>query len=213
MKTDDLISLLAQDAAPPPAAPVAQRAVLGVAFGFVGALILYLLALGPRADLMIRWQDPVVLAKTLLPLGLFALALMLSLRRVRPGAAMGKAARLVWLVPLMAAALFVWAFVATPPGERLVDFLGHSIPVCLPAINVLSLPILAGLIVAMRRGAPVDPQLAGALAGLASAGLATALYSTFCTEDSPLFYATWYSLGIIFTAGLGAWAGGKWLRW
>jgi hypothetical protein len=95
----------------------------------------------------------------------------------------------------------------------MVDFLGHSIPVCLPAINLMSLPILAGLIAALRRGAPVDPQKAGALAGLAAAGLATALYSTFCTEDSPLFYSVWYSVGIAITTALGAVAGSRWLRW
>lgn len=213
MKTDDLISMLAQDAAPPPAAPLGQRAVLGIAAGFVVAVVLYLLALGPRPDLAGHMADPVVLAKTLLPLALFALALVLGLRAARPGAPAGRSARLVWLVPGVTLALLVWAFVSTPATERLVDLIGHSIPVCLPAINLLSLPILAGLITALRRGAPVDPQKAGALAGLAAAGLATALYSTFCTEDSPLFYAVWYTIGIAITGALGALAGMRWLRW
>lgn len=213
MKTDDLISMLAQDAAPPPAAPIGGRAMLGIVLGFLVALVLYFLALGPRPLLIDYMQNPVVLAKTLLPLALFGFALVLGLRSVRPGASAGRTARIVWGVPLVLAGLVLWALVTTPRGEMLRDWLGHSIPVCLPAITVLSLPIMAGLITALRRGAPVDPQGAGALSGLASAGLATALYSTFCTEDSPLFYATWYTLGIILTTGLGAWAGGKWLRW
>ncbi|WP_375175219.1 NrsF family protein [Pseudooceanicola sp.] len=213
MKTDDLITMLAQDAAPPPAAPLGRRVALGLALGCVVALALYGLALGPRPLLMDYWQDPLVLAKTLLPLALFAFALPLGLRAVRPGAAPGVAARAIWVVPVVLGGLVVWTLFTTPRGELFWDWIGHSIPVCLPAITVLSLPILAGLITALRRGAPVDPQAAGALAGLAAAGLATALYSTFCTEDSPLFYATWYTVGIMFTAGLGAWAGGKWLRW
>lgn len=213
MKTDDLINMLAQDSAPPPAAPIGQRAVLGVVAGLAGALVLYFLALGPRPRLLEQIQDPVVLSKTLLPLILFGFATVLGLRSARPGAQAGKAARLVWGVPVILAGLVIWALLTTPSGEIFVDWVGHSIPVCLPAITVLSLPIMAGLITAMRRGAPVDPQAAGALAGVASAALATALYSTFCTEDSPLFYATWYTLGILLTAGLGAWAGGKWLRW
>lgn len=213
MKTDDLISMLAQDAAPPPAPPVGRRALVGIAVGFLAALVLYVPVLGPRPALMQALLDPLVMAKTVLPLALFALALVLSLRSTRPAAVAGRTKRLIWLIPAALAGLVVYALVTTPTGQMWRDWVGHSIPVCLPAITVLSLPIMAGLITALRRGAPVDPQLAGALAGLASAGLATALYSTFCTEDSPLFYATWYTIGIICTTGLGAWAGGKWLRW
>lgn len=213
MKTDDLISMLAQDAAPPPAAPLGRRAMLGVLAGFAVALVLYALALGPRPLLTMYMSDPVVLAKTVLPLLLFALALRLGLRASRPGVVAGRAARLIWIVPAVLAGLVIWALLTTPTGLMWQNWLGHSIPVCLPAITVLSLPIMGGLMTALRRGAPVDPQAAGALIGLASAGLATALYSTFCTEDSPLFYATWYTVGILCTAGLGAFAGGKWLRW
>lgn len=213
MKTDDLITLLAQDAAPVPRAGLTRRAVLGIAAGLAVALAMYLLALGPRFNLGMYLADPVVLAKTLLPLALFALALPLGMRSVRPGASLGLAKQAIWAVPLLTGALFVWAFMVTPASQRMVDFLGHSIPVCLPAINLMSLPILAGLITALRRGAPVDPQKAGALAGLTSAALATALYSTFCTEDSPLFYAVWYTVGILITTALGAVAGARWLRW
>lgn len=213
MKTDDLITMLAQDAAPPPATPVGQRAMLGLGLGFAGAVLLYLLVLGPRPALLDYVQNPVVLSKTILPFGLFILALIMGLRSVRPGASMGRTARLIWVIPTILAGLVIWALATTPPSRMWLDWVGHSIPVCLPAITVLSLPIMGGLITAMRRGAPVDPQAAGALIGLASAGLATALYSTFCTEDSPLFFATWYTIGILCTTGLGAWAGGKWLRW
>jgi len=213
MKTDDLITLLAQDAAPPPRAGLTKRAVLGIVAGLVVAFGLYMVALGPRFNFGMYIQDPVVLAKTALPLALFALALPLGLRSVRPGAKAGLAKQAIWAVPALTLGLFFWAFAVTPASERMVDFLGHSIPVCLPAINLLSLPILAGLITALKRGAPVDPQKAGALAGLTAAALATALYSTFCTEDSPLFYAVWYTTGILITTALGAVAGARWLRW
>lgn len=213
MKTDDLITMLAQDAAAPRPAPIAGRAWAGIGLGFAVALVIYAVMLGPRPDLAALMMNPVILAKTLLPLALFALALRLGLRAVRPAADPGRSRVVIWAIPALTLALFVWAFAVTPPESRMVDFLGHSIPVCLPAINLLSLPILAGLIAALRRGAPVDPQKAGALAGLASAGLATALYSTFCTENSPLFYAVWYSAGIAITAALGAVAGQRWLRW
>ena len=48
---------------------------------------------------------------------------------------------------------------------------------------------------------------------LAAAGFATALYSTFCTEDTALFYAVWYAVGIGFVALAGAFAGKRFLSW
>ena len=63
--------------------------------------------------------------------------------------------------------------------------------------------------------ASLPSRIAGActLAGLAAGVVATAIYSLFCTEDSPLFYSLWYSLGICISIGLGALAGRRWLRW
>ncbi|MGR3323187.1 MAG: NrsF family protein [Pseudooceanicola sp.] len=213
MKTDDLITMLAQDAAPPPAASIERRAGLGLVLGLGVAIALFFATLGPRPLLAEVMRDPVILAKTLLPLALAALALPLGLRAVRPARPLGRTGRVIWAVPAVAAALFVWAYLATPPEWRMTLFIGHSIPVCLPAITILSLPILAGLLAGLRRGAPLSPGRAGALAGLAAAGLATTVYSTFCTEDSPLFYAVWYSLAIGIATGIGALAGRRFLRW
>jgi hypothetical protein len=65
----------------------------------------------------------------------------------------------------------------------------------------------------LRRGAPSNPALAGALAGLLSAGLAATLYAAHCTDDSPLFVATWYTLATAAVAGIGALAGARLLRY
>ena len=214
MKTEDLIATLAAQPAPAAGAGVEQRLMPALAAGLAGMVGLFLLVLGPRPGLMsLLGTQPLVLAKTLLPLLLGVLALALALRAARPGAPAGLAGRLVWLIPAVTAGLFVLAFVTTPAAQRLADFIGHSIPVCLPAIPLLSLPVLAGLLTALRRGAPTRPAACGALAGLAAAGFATALYSTFCIEDTPLFYGVWYSVGIGLATGLGALAGDRWLRW
>jgi hypothetical protein len=141
------------------------------------------------------------------------LALALTLRAARPGAPAGSAKWVIGLVPLVAVALFAWAFASSLPGSRMALFLGHSIPVCLPSILILSAPVLAGLFAALRRGAPEHPARCGALAGLVAAGFATTVYSLFCTEDSPLFYVTWYGLGILIVTALGAVLGGRLLRW
>jgi hypothetical protein len=65
----------------------------------------------------------------------------------------------------------------------------------------------------MRNGAPENPGIAGALAGLMSAGIAATLYASNCFDDSPLFVATWYPLATLLVAGVGFISGRRWLRW
>ena len=83
------------------------------------------------------------------------------------------------------------------------DYIGNARP---------DLPLLAAALIGLRHGAPARPVLAGALAGLMSAGLAATLYASHCTDDSPLFVMTWYSLGTALVTAIGALAGSKLLR-
>jgi hypothetical protein len=78
---------------------------------------------------------------------------------------------------------------------------------------LLSLPILGGAMIALRDGAPSRPAVAGALAGLMSAGLGATFYAAHCADDSPLFVATWYTLAALVVAALGAAIGSKVLRY
>jgi hypothetical protein len=66
---------------------------------------------------------------------------------------------------------------------------------------------------ALRNAAPANPGLAGAIAGLASAGIAATLYASHCVDDSPLFVMTWYSLAIGVVTLIGYFAGRRWLAW
>jgi hypothetical protein len=213
MKTDDLIDRLAAEAGPVRAGEQLRHTGLALAAGVAATALIFAVVFGPRSDLWSALAQPVVLAKTLLPLGLGLLALPLALTAARPAAQPGFAARAVWVVPALAALLFLWAMVVPPDKGRQMAFVGKSLSYCLPAIVVLSLPMTAALLAALRRWAPVRPQVCGALAGLAAGGIAAAVYSFFCTEDTPLFYAVWYSVGILLAAGIGAIAGGRLLRW
>jgi hypothetical protein len=91
-----------------------------------------------------------------------------------------------------------------PMMTRLV---GSNSRVCLTAIPLMSLPLLAAALIGLRHGAPTRPALAGAIAGLLSAGLAATLYASHCTDDSPLFVATWYTLATALVTAIGALAG------
>lgn len=213
MRTEDLIAELSARPVGPRPATLERGVAVGLGLGLAVALALFLVTYGPRSDLGAALSHPAVAAKSLLPLLLGLLALPLVLSAARPGARAPSIGRAIWLVPLAAAVLFAAALYLTPPGGRLAAFIGHSIPICLPSIALLSLPIAVFLFRALRRGAPTRPARCGALAGLAAAGFATALYSTFCTEDTALFYAVWYAVGIGFVALAGAFAGKRFLSW
>jgi hypothetical protein len=213
MKTEDLIARLAAEPEGAPAGSLASGVTLMLAAGLAVTLALFALLLGLRPDLGIHVSQPVTAAKTLIPLAAGLLALALTLRVARPAGTAGSTKWGLVALPLAAAGLVLWAFATSLPDARMALFLGHSIPVCLPAIVLLSAPILAGLVTALRRGAPEHPARLGAFAGLAAAGLATTVYSLFCTEDSPLFYVTWYGLGILIVTGVGAILGARLLRW
>jgi hypothetical protein len=76
----------------------------------------------------------------------------------------------------------------------------------------MSLPLLVAALFGLRHGAPTRPALAGAMAGLLSAGLAATLYASHCTDDSPLFVMTWYSIATALVTAIGALAGSRLLR-
>ncbi len=100
-----------------------------------------------------------------------------------------------------------------PSDLWLTKLVGSNAIHCLTLIPLLSIAPLAALLVAMRAGAPVSPTLAGAAAGFVAAGIAATLYASNCTDDSPLFVATWYTLATLIVVAVGALVGGRLLRW
>jgi hypothetical protein len=96
-----------------------------------------------------------------------------------------------------------------PMMTRLV---GSNSRLCMTAIPLMSLPLLVAALIGLRHGAPTRPAVAGAIAGLLSAGLASTLYASHCTDDSPLFVATWYTIATALVTAIGALAGSRVLR-
>jgi hypothetical protein len=123
------------------------------------------------------------------------------------------------LRPALLPVLFLLAVAGTAelaswPSSRWLDLLiGSNAAGCLLLIPVLSVLPLAAAFGVLRRAAPARPPVAGAVAGLFAGAIGAALYATHCTDDSPLFVATWYGAAIAFVTGIGAVLGKKLLRW
>jgi hypothetical protein len=211
MKTENFARLLAEDLPTRPSRPGAALTGWLLPTAFVAGATFLMIA-EPRSDLLGAGLAP-TLMKTLLG-GLLAWSAVTGARILaRPEAAPREGVKrlvffAVFLGVLLAADL-AWRGSAGW-GARM---LGKSVWACLTIIPALALPALAASLYALRSGATTSPAAAGALAGFASAGLAILAYGLFCTEDSPAFVATWYSLAAVIVAAFGAVLGQRLLRW
>lgn len=211
METDQLIRTLAADSAYR-ARPVGFLLALALLAALPVSMAIFLVALGVRPDVMTAMHNPFFDLKFVVTLALAIAGIAVSLHLSRPEALLGA---WVWLLLLPAGIL-----VAAIGGEMMVPqrlpmmtrLVGHNSRVCMTAIPVLSLPLLAGALIGLRHGAPARPALAGAIAGMLSAGLAATLYASHCTDDSPLFVATWYTIATALVTAIGALAGSRILR-
>ena len=212
MKTAELINALAAAPAAPPAR-LGGRVALALVVGAAISATLFMTALGPRADFAAAARTIRFDLKFVDALALLAPSALLAWRLLSPEARpRALVATLLAPFALLIGAVAV-ELAVTPPelwGARLV---GHNALHCLTLIPLMSIPPLAGLIAAMRAGAPQYPALTGALAGAAAAGIAATIYATNCTDDSPLFVASWYPLATLIVVAAGALAGRKWLQW
>jgi hypothetical protein len=211
METDQLIRTLAADSAhrAPPVGFVLALALLAAA---PVSVAMFSAALGVRPDLMTAVRNPFFDLKFAVTIALAISAIAVSLHLSRPEASLHGWA---WLLLIPAGLL-----VAGISGEMMMPqrlpmmtrLIGSNSRTCLTAIPAMSLPLLVATLFGLRHGAPMRPAVAGAVAGLLSAGLAATLYASHCTDDSPLFVATWYTIATALMSAIGAVAGSKVLR-
>ena len=173
---------------------------------------MFFAALGVRPDVMTAMHNPFFDLKFVVTLALAISAIAVSLHLSRPEALLRGWAWLL-LVPAGLLAAGIGGEMMMPQRlPMMTRLVGSNSRVCMTAIPLLSLPLLAGALIGLRHGAPARPAVAGAIAGMLSAGLAATLYASHCTDNSPLFVATWYTIATALVAAIGALAGSRVLQ-
>lgn len=211
MKTNDLIGLLATGAGPAPRAVAARRFAPAMAVGLLASAAAAVLVIGlVPAEL---FENPMWWAKVGYTLLLALAAGWLASRLARPASRSALAWGLVAAVVLGIAALGLLQLWRADPSDRMGLWMGHSWRSCPTSVLALSLPGLALALWALRGLAPTKPRRAGFAAGLLAGAVGASGYALACSEVSMAFVATWYSLGILLTALLGALLGPRLLRW
>ena len=211
MDTDQLIRTLSADITHR-TRPVGFALMLALLAAGSVSLLMFFTELGIRPDVMTAMRNPFFGLKFAVTLALAIAAIAVSLHLSRPEASLRGFG---WLLLIPAGLLTAGIGGEMMMPQRLpmlTRLIGSNSRVCLTVIPLLSLPILVGALIGLRHGAPARPALAGAVAGLLSAGFAATLYASHCTDDSPLFVATWYTISTALVTAVGALAGSRLLR-
>jgi hypothetical protein len=211
METDQLIRTLAADNAHR-ARPVGLVLALWLLAAAPVSVAMLFAGLGVRPDVMTAMHNPFFDLKFLVTLALAIPAIAISLHLSRPEASLRGWASLLLIPAGLLLAGIAGEMMLPQRLPMMTRLVGNNSRLCMTAIPLLSLPLLVAALIGLRHGAPTRPAVAGAIAGLLSAGLAATLYASHCTDDSPLFVATWYTIATALVTAIGALAGSRVLR-
>ena len=212
MKTDDFISALTADlpSKPMSVSGALTRAALAAA---PVALAIVVFGLKVRPDLADMLVQPRMAFKFAVMLVVAVSGAWLALRLSRPEAGLGRAPLVLALLAVLLAIGVAVELVVLPASAWSRAFWGVDALKCLGLIPLVSAAPFVALMIAMKSGAPANPTWAGAAAGLLSAGIGASLYALHCPNDSPLYLAVWYVVGILIVTLSGALIGSRVLKW
>lgn len=212
MDTTELIKALAADTRPPAASlSSVWWGAAGLAIALAAAV--FFAMLGPRPDIAAAAQTPRFVFKFVVTITLAASAFGLARALSRPGETWRKAMPYLAAAPALMAMAVIVEIVVLPPGTWSGKLVGTNSIDCLTYISLIGIGPLAIFLLALCHGAPTRPALAGAVAGLVAGGIAATFYAAQCTDDSPFFVATWYTIAIAGLALAGAAAADRFARW
>ncbi|WP_256753984.1 NrsF family protein [Mesorhizobium sp. Mes31] len=212
MKTDDLIKTLTMDARRPALLfPFIWWGAVGLAI--LVAASVFFATLGLRPDFAAAAQTPRFLFKFVVTISLAASAFVPARALSTPGNAWRKTIPYLAVAPMLIAVAVIVELFLLPPDIWSARMIGRNSMVCLTYIPLIGIGPLCIFLAVLRHGASTRPTLAGAVCGIFAGAIAATLYAAQCTDDSPLFVATWYTIAIAGLAVIGAVGANRVARW
>jgi len=213
MTSERLIETLAAGLVPVRPRRMSRDALFLAAIGVVELALLLMLG-GARPDLMRVMMMPFFWWKLGTMGVLAAIGLATALRSLdptmspRPGLrrtsiAIGVALAIGWLLDATHRS-------AAPLAARMQ---WHDGLRCMAVLAVLSLPMVIGLAMLIRRSAPTDRSGTALAAGVAGAAWGAFVFAFACPHDDPLYIAIWYLAGGLAVALAARWLLAPMARW
>jgi hypothetical protein len=212
MDTKELIKALAADTRLP---RTSLRSAWWRAAGLATALavIVFYATVRLRPDIVAAVGTPRVLFKFVVVLTLAGTAFYALRILSRPEGNWRSVLPLLVVAPTLLTAGVGLELVSVPRETWSERAIGASNIYCTILIMMIGIGPLSLFLLTLRHGAPTSPRICGAVAGLLAGGIAATLYALHCTDDSPLFVATWYSIAVAGLAVLGSIAAPRLARW
>ena len=212
MDTNELIRTLAEDARRP-AMQFTTTWWVAVSLAITFDAAVFLAIFGPRPDIAAAAETFRFLFKFLVTITLAASAFGCARALSRPGETWRSSILCLATAPALIVMAVVVELFTLPPDTWSATIIGKNNIVCLAYISLTGLGPLAIFLWTLRFSAPTRPALAGAAAGLLAGGIAATFYAAQCTDDSPLFVATWYTFAIAILAIVGAFGARRFAHW
>ena len=213
MKTEQLVALLASGECAVAPHAVERRYAQAMLWGLPAAGLLMAVLLQVRSDLAQALLLPAFWLKVGFVAALLGAALFAVLRLSRPGANLEPVAGLIAAPVVLMWGLAAFILFDSPPEQRQQLFFGATWKSCPLLIAMLSIPLFAGVMWAMKGLAPTHTRFAGFAAGLLSGTTAALVYCLHCPEMAAPFIGFWYLLGMLIPALAGALLSHRLLRW
>lgn len=210
MKTKDFIDFIATGAGPAPVFNVTKKLRNAMLTGLAASLGIGLLVHGivvNPAALVSRWF------KLTYALAVLTAGWILLKQLARP---LSRVSKPLWGLVLAVLVMTGCGFselISAPADQYDELLLGKTWIFCPLLILLISLPALAAALWTMRTLAPTRLRLAGFSAGIFAGAQGALGYFMICPEDSSLFVAVWYTLGMALSGLLGLLLGPRVLRW
>ena len=212
MKTEDLIQALKSDAGNRRASPDLVFALALVASVVVAGGIL-LATMGVRPDFAAALSTLRFPFKFAVTIALATTAATVFWRGLSPVSSTRPGTGLLLLAPALLLFGVALELLALPSAAWAMAAQGKNSLLCLTVVPALGAVPLGLMLCSLRYGATTRPTLAGFCAGILAGGIAATFYAANCTDDSPLFVATWYPIAILLLGVLGAGLGRVFARW
>ena len=172
--------------------------LIALVIGAMISAVLLLSTLGIRKNMAEAIETPRVIFKLGFTLLLAITSTRLAILIGKPGVSLRSAA-LTLLLPLAALLIGIAAELFVVPQAAWGSSLEGALLKLLPCLrpHAVDRPASSPSSTPSVRVPRKIPGKAGAVAGLAASGIAATIYAWHCPDDSPLFLATWYSIGIL----------------